>query len=53
MRKRLQQVGVNVQSGMPERLGPGVVAFIDAGDVDHNGFVNAAWTSDPLARRAG
>ena len=48
MRQRLAQAGVNVQSAMPERLGPGVVAFIDAGDVDHNGFVNSAWTSDPL-----
>lgn len=48
MRQRLAQAGINVQSGMPERLGQGVVAFIDSGDVDHNGFVNTAWTSDPL-----
>ncbi|WP_158815327.1 alpha/beta hydrolase [Methylocapsa sp. S129] len=48
LRRRLAQAGVNVQDGMPETLGPGVVAFIDAGDVDHNGFVNSAWTSNPL-----
>jgi hypothetical protein len=48
MRQRLAQAGVNVQNGMPERLGPGVVAFVDAGDVDHNSFVNSAWTSNPL-----
>jgi hypothetical protein len=33
---------------MPQSLGPGVVAFIDAGDVDHLGFVSNAWTPDPL-----
>jgi hypothetical protein len=48
LRGRLVQAGVNVQEGMPERLGPGVVAFINAGDADHNGFVNSAWTSEPL-----
>jgi hypothetical protein len=48
LRQRLAQAGVPVQNGMPASLGPGVVAFIDAGDVDHNGFVNSAWTSDPL-----
>jgi len=48
MRQRLARAGVNVQSAMPDTLGPGVVAFIDAGDVDHNGFVNSAWTSNPL-----
>jgi hypothetical protein len=48
LRRRLAQAGVAVQDGMPERLGPGVVAFIDAGDVDHNGFVNSAWTNEPL-----
>jgi hypothetical protein len=48
MRQRLTQAGVRVQSGMPQRLGPGVVAFVDAGDADHNSFVSSAWTSDPL-----
>ena len=48
VRQRLARAGVDVQNRMPERLGPGVVAFIDAGDVDHNGFVNSAWTSNPL-----
>jgi hypothetical protein len=48
MRQRLAQAGVDVQNAMPQTLGPGVVAFIDAGDVDHNGFVNSAWTTNPL-----
>lgn len=48
MRQRLAQAGINVTDAMPQSLGPGVVAFIDAGDVDHNGFVNSAWTSNPL-----
>jgi hypothetical protein len=48
MRQRLAQAGINVSDAMPQTLGPGVVAFIDAGDVDHNGFVNSAWTSNPL-----
>jgi hypothetical protein len=29
-------------------LRPGVVAFVDSGDVRHEDFVNVAWTSDPL-----
>jgi hypothetical protein len=48
LRQRLEQAGVRTQDRLPESLGPGTVAFIDAGDVDHNGFVNSAWTSDPL-----
>jgi hypothetical protein len=48
VRQRLAQDGIAVENALPERLGPGVVAFIDAGDVDHNGFVNSAWTSNPL-----
>ncbi len=48
LRQRLAAAGVATQSGMPERLGPGVVAFVDAGDADHLAFVNSAWTSDPL-----
>ncbi len=30
-------------------LRPGVVAFVDSGDVNHDDFVNVAWTSDPLS----
>jgi hypothetical protein len=48
LRARLAREGINAQDGMPASLGPGVVAFIDAGDVDHNGFVNSAWTINPL-----
>ena len=36
------------QSGLPDSLRPGVVAFVDAGDVGHEDFVNYAWTGDPL-----
>jgi hypothetical protein len=46
--QRLQRDGVPVQSGVPNSLGPGVVAFVDAGDVKHEDFVNYAWTADPL-----
>jgi hypothetical protein len=48
LRRRLADAGVATQDGMPDRLGPGIVAFVDAGDADHIGFVNSAWTSDPL-----
>ena len=48
LRQRLADAGVATQSGMPERLGPGVVAFVDAGDADHLAFVSSAWTGDPL-----
>jgi hypothetical protein len=49
MKERLQRDGVSTQSGLPDRLGPGTVAFIDAGDVSHEDFVNFAWTNDPLS----
>jgi hypothetical protein len=48
LKARLMAAGVAVEDRMPERLGPGVVAFIDAGDVVHDDFVNYAWTSQPL-----
>jgi hypothetical protein len=48
LRARLQRDGVAAQSGLPDGLRPGVVAFVDAGDVRHEDFVNVAWTSDPL-----
>jgi hypothetical protein len=48
MQARLERNGVHTQTGLPDRLRPGVVAFIDAGDVSHDDFVNVAWTSDPL-----
>jgi hypothetical protein len=48
LRRRLVAAGVAVQDNMPDRLGPGVVAFIDAGDAVHDDFVSAAWTSQPL-----
>ncbi len=49
LRARLQRDGVAVEDGLPDELRSGVVAFVDSGDVDHNGFVNVAWTSDPLS----
>jgi hypothetical protein len=48
LRRRLIAAGVPVQDKMPDRLGPGVVAFVDAGDAVHDDFVSAAWTSQPL-----
>ncbi len=48
MRARLERDGVPTVSGVPGTLGPGTVAFVDAGDVPHEDFVSHAWTSDPL-----
>jgi len=48
LRARLAKEGIETMSAMPDRLRPGTVAFIDAGDVRHEDFVNLAWTSDPL-----
>ena len=48
LRARLERDGVAVESGLPDGLRPGVVAFVDSGDVSHEDFVNVAWTSDPL-----
>ena len=44
----LQQAGVAVQNSLPSTLTPGVVAFVDAGTVDHNDFVTSAWGGAPL-----
>ncbi len=49
LQARLEQDGVRTQSGLPGALQPGTVAFVDAGDVRHEDFVNYAWTRDPLA----
>ena len=46
--QRLAKDGVAAQVGLPDALVPGVVAFVDAGDVKHEDFVNSAWTGDPL-----
>ena len=48
MRERLERDGVTTVSGVPATLEPGVVAFVDSGDVGHDDFVNFAWTSDPI-----
>jgi hypothetical protein len=49
LRDRLEREGVRTETGMPDELKPGVVAFVDSGDVKHEDFVNVAWTSDPLS----
>ena len=49
LRAQLQRDGVAVENGLPENLRPGVIAFVDSGDVNHDDFVNVAWTSDPLS----
>jgi hypothetical protein len=48
LKARLIAAGVPVQDRMPDHLGPGVIAFVDAGDVGHDDFASYAWTSQPL-----
>src|SRR6202012_1359781 len=48
VRSELQAAGVPTVSGLPAQLTPGVVAFVDAGSVDHNDFVTSAWGGAPL-----
>ena len=48
VRAELQAAGVPTVSGLPAELSPGVVAFVDAGSVDHNDFVTSAWGGAPL-----
>ncbi len=48
MKARLAKDGVATTYGLPDSLRPGVVAFVDAGDIKHEDFINAAWTADPL-----
>ena len=43
VRSQLEAAGVPTVSGLPAQLSPGVVAFVDAGSVDHNDFVTSAW----------
>jgi hypothetical protein len=48
VRAALEAAGVRTVSGLPQTLSPGVVAFVDAGSVDHNDFVTSAWGGAPL-----
>jgi len=48
VRAELSAAGVQTMSGLPAELTPGVVAFIDAGSVEHNDFVTSAWGGEPL-----
>lgn len=48
VRAALDAAGVRTVSGLPQELSPGVVAFVDAGSVDHNDFVTSAWGGAPL-----
>ena len=48
IRAELEADGVQTVSGLPSALTPGVVAFVDAGSVDHNDFVTSAWGGPPL-----
>ncbi len=48
LRQRLARDGLASQTALPQSLQPGSVVFLDAGEVKHEDFVNAAWTSDPL-----
>jgi len=48
LRARLERDGVPTVSGVPDSLGPGVVAFVDSGNAGHEDFVSYAWTGDPI-----
>jgi hypothetical protein len=48
VRAQLAAAGVPTVSGLPAELTPGVVAFVDAGSVEHNDFVTSAWGGAPL-----
>ena len=48
VRAELEAAGIATVSGLPAALTPGVVAFVDAGTVDHNDFVTSAWGGAPL-----
>ena len=48
VRAELEAAGVPTVNGLPGQLTPGVVAFVDAGSVDHNDFVTSAWGGAPL-----
>ncbi len=47
-RAQLEADGVQTVTGLPAQLTPGVVAFVDAGSVDHNDFVTSALGGAPL-----
>jgi hypothetical protein len=48
VKAELEAAGLEVVDGLPATLRPGVVAFVDAGSVDHNDFVTSAWGGAPL-----
>ena len=48
IRSELERAGISAQSSLPTSLSPGVVAFVDAGAIDHNDFVTSAWGGAPL-----
>ena len=48
VRAELEADGIATVSGLPASLTPGVVAFVDAGSVDHNDFLTSAFGGTPL-----
>jgi hypothetical protein len=48
IRAELEAAGIETVTGLPAALTPGVVAFVDAGTVDHNDFVTSAFGGAPL-----
>ena len=48
VKAELEAAGLQVVDGLPATLRPGVIAFVDAGSVDHNEFVTSAWGGAPL-----
>jgi hypothetical protein len=44
----LRDRGIAVAEGLPKRLAPGAVAFLETGPLVHNDFLTRAWVSDPV-----
>ena len=44
----LEAAGLRVENGLPASLSAGDIAFVDAGQVDHNDFLTSAWGGAPL-----
>lgn len=44
----LKTRGITLGDSLPDKLKPGVIAFVPAGDVPHNDFLTKAWMEEPL-----
>jgi hypothetical protein len=48
LQQRLTEQSIVFSTHLPDRLHPGQIAFLAAGDVVHNDFMTLAWRRDPL-----